>query len=129
MAQEIIPGRQTVQSCLSKKTYYVDFYQREYVWNKNTVDILLRDIFYTFEISYNEHKDEELTAEVLDLYNWYYLNVFITNEVNSKVYIVDGQQRLTTLTLIATKLYHMIEDENLKELLKYYLPEMITRMI
>ena len=118
MAQEIIPGRQTVQSCLSKKTYYVDFYQREYVWNKITVEILLRDIFYTFEISYNEHKDEELTAEVLDLYNWYYLNVFITNEINSKVFIVDGQQRLTTLTLIATKLYHLIEDENLKELLK-----------
>lgn len=118
MTQEIIPDRQTVQSCLSKKTYFVDFYQREYVWSKNTVDILLRDIFYAFEISYEEHKDEELTEEVLELYNWYYMNVFITNKVNSKVYIVDGQQRLTTLTLIATKLYHLITDETLKDLLK-----------
>ena len=118
MTQEIIPDRQTVQSCLSKKTYFVDFYQREYVWSKNTVDILLRDIFYSFEISYEEHKDEELTEEVLELYNWYYMNVFITNKVNSKVYIVDGQQRLTTLTLIATKLYHLITDETLKDLLK-----------
>lgn len=118
MTQEIIPDRQTVQSCLSKKTYFVDFYQREYVWSKNTVDILLRDIFYAFDISYEEHKDEELTEEVLELYNWYYMNVFITNKVNSKVYIVDGQQRLTTLTLIATKLYHLITDETLKDLLK-----------
>ncbi len=118
MAQEIIPDRQTVQSCLSKRTYFVDFYQREYVWSKNTVDILLRDIFYAFEISYDEHKEEDLTEEVLELYNWYYLNVFITNKVNSNVYIVDGQQRLTTLTLIATKLYHMIDDDNLKDLLK-----------
>ena len=118
MTQEIIPDRQTVQSCLSKKTYFVDFYQREYVWSKNTVDILLRDIFYAFEISYEEHKDEELTEEVLELCNWYYMNVFITNKVNSKVYIVDGQQRLTTLTLIATKLYHLITDETLKDLLK-----------
>lgn len=118
MTQEIIPDRQTVQSCLSKKTYFVDFYQREYVWSKNTVDILLRDIFYAFEISYEEHKDEELTEEVLELYNWYYMNVFITNKVNSKVYIVHGQQRLTTLTLIATKLYHLITDETLKDLLK-----------
>ena len=118
MTQEIIPDRQTVQSCLSKKTYFVDFYQREYVWSKNTVDILLRDIFYAFEISYEEHKDEELTEEVLELYNWYYMNVFITNKVNSKVYIVDGQQRLTTLTLIATKLYHLITDSTLKDLLK-----------
>jgi len=96
----------------------VDFYQREYVWSKNTVDVLLRDIFYAFEISYEEHKDEEMTEEVLELYNWYYMNVFITNKVNSKVYIVDGQQRLTTLTLIATKLYHLVTDETLKDLLK-----------
>ena len=46
------------------------------------------------------------------------MNVFITNKVNGKVYIVDGQQRLSTLTLIATKLYHIVEDPNLKELLK-----------
>lgn len=118
MTQEIIPDKQTVQSCLSKKTYFVDFYQREYVWSKSTVEILLRDIFYSFEISYDDHKDEELTEEVLELYNWYYMNVFITNKVNSKVYIVDGQQRLTTLTLIATKLYHLITDETLKDLLK-----------
>ena len=118
MTQEIIPDKQTVQSCLSKKTYFVDFYQREYIWSKTTVDILLRDIFYAFDISYNEHKDEEMTEEVLEEYNWYYMNVFITNRVNSKVYIVDGQQRLTTLTLIATKLYHLITDETLKDLLK-----------
>lgn len=118
MTQAIIPDKQTVQECLSKKTYYVDFYQREYVWNKNTVEILLRDIFYSFEISYEDHKDEELTEEVLELYNWYYMNVFITNKVNSKVYIVDGQQRLSTLTLIATKLYHLITDDTLRDLLK-----------
>ena len=118
MTQEIIPDRQTVESCLSKKKYFVDFYQREYVWSKNTVDVLLRDIFYAFEISYEEHKDEDLTEEVLDQYSWYYMNVFITNKVDSKVYIVDGQQRLTTLTLIATKLYHLVLDDTLKELLK-----------
>ena len=118
MTQEIIPDRQTVQSCLSKKTYFVDFYQREYIWSKNTVDILLRDIFYVFEISYEEHKNEEMTEEVLEQYNWYYMNVFITNKVNSKVFIVDGQQRLTTLTLIATKLFHLITDETLRDLLK-----------
>lgn len=28
MTQEIIPDRQTIKSCLSKKTYLVDFYQR-----------------------------------------------------------------------------------------------------
>lgn len=107
MAQEIIPDKQSVLSCLKQKVYYVDFYQREYVWTKNTVEVLLNDIFYAFEISYKEHKDEEMSQEVLEKYNWYYLNVFITNKVEGKVFIVDGQQRLSTLTLIATKLYHI----------------------
>lgn len=118
MAQEIIPDKQSVLSCLKQKVYYVDFYQREYVWTKNTVEVLLNDIFYAFEISYKEHKDEEMSQEVLEKYNWYYLNVFITNKVEGKVFIVDGQQRLSTLTLIATKLYHITNNDNLKDILR-----------
>lgn len=118
MGKEIVPEKQSVMDCLQKKSYYVDFYQRDYVWSKSTVEVLLRDIFYAFELSYNEHKHEDMSPEVLSKYNWYYLNVFITNEVGGKVYIVDGQQRLTTLTLIATKLYHISNNENLKDVLK-----------
>jgi uncharacterized protein with ParB-like and HNH nuclease domain len=118
MAQEIIPDKQSVLSCLKQKVYYVDFYQREYVWTKNTVEVLLNDIFYAFEISYKEHKDEEMSQEVLEKYNWYYLNVFITNKVEGKVFIVDGQQRLSTLTLIATKLYHITKNDNLRDILR-----------
>lgn len=117
MTQEITPDKQSVLSCLSQKSYYIDFYQREYVWESNTVHVLLRDIFYSFNLSYNEHKDEEMSEKTIMNYNWYYLNVFITNKVDGKVYIVDGQQRLTTLTLIACKLYHMTSDENLRSIL------------
>lgn len=118
MQQTITPDRQTVEIYLKQKQYYVDFYQREYVWSKATVDTLLNDIFYSFELSYSEHKDEDLSKEVMEKFNWYYLNIFITNSVNGKVYVVDGQQRLSTLTLIATKLYHMTENEPLKNILK-----------
>lgn len=118
MAETISPEKQTVETCLKNRTYYIDFYQREYVWNKETVDTLLNDIFYAFELSYNNYKDAELTQEILEKFNWYYLNVYITNNISGKVYIVDGQQRLTTLTLIAVKLYHLIEDEFLKDNLK-----------
>ena len=61
MGQMIQPDRQTVQQCLKDKTYYVDFYQREYVWSKKTVEILLDDIFDVFEQSYIQIKDAELT--------------------------------------------------------------------
>ena len=118
MKQTITPDKQTVQEALQGRTYFVDFYQREYVWSKETVDILLRDIFYSFDISYDQFKNAELTAEVMEKFNWYYLNIFITNNINGKAYIVDGQQRLSTLTLLAAKLYHLTDNEILKDILK-----------
>jgi hypothetical protein len=42
-------------------------------------------------------------------YPWYYLNTYVTNVVGGQVYVVDGQQRLTTLSLILIKLRHMAQ--------------------
>lgn len=103
----IQPNNQTVEKCLKQRTYYIDFYQREYVWKKQTVITLLDDIFFSFDLAYEQNKDKELTPEVLAKYNWYYLNIYITNVVDGKEYIVDGQQRLTTLSLIAIKLLEL----------------------
>lgn len=120
MEHTITPEKQSVEACLKNKSYCIDFYQREYVWQKETVATLLNDIFYFFDLDYGRYKNNELNQETIDKFNWYYLNTFVTNKVNSATYIVDGQQRLTTLTLIATKLYHMIKanNENLKSLLQ-----------
>lgn len=107
MEHTITPDKQSVENCLKGKSYYIDFYQREYVWSKYTAETLLNDIFYMFELGYNEHKNSEISEEIMGKCNWYYLNVYITNKIQSKTYIVDGQQRLSTLTLIATKLYHL----------------------
>lgn len=118
MGQMIQPDRQTVQQSLRDKTYYVDFYQREYVWSKKTVEILLDDIFEVFEQSYFTIQDAELTTECMEKnFAWYYLNVFITNKIENKIYIVDGQQRLSTLTLICVKLYNLSTDQDEKDLL------------
>lgn len=119
----IQPNNQTVEKCLKQRTYYIDFYQREYVWKKNVVNILLDDIFFTFDLAYEEHKGKDITPEVLAKYNWYYFNIYITNNIEGKEYIVDGQQRLTTLTLIAVKLLELANKdkeyfENLIDTLK-----------
>lgn len=115
---EVVPNKQNIESALRNKTYYIDFYQREYVWSKNTATTLLDDIFYTFDLGYEQFKDSEITQEVIEKYAWYYLNVYIINKVDSRIYIVDGQQRLTTLTLIALKLYHLVENRTIKDALK-----------
>ena len=40
------------------------------------------------------------------------LNTYVTNVVEGKIYVVDGQQRLTTITLILIKLKHLAEASN-----------------
>lgn len=103
---DISPDKQNIESVFSK-AYYIDFYQREYKWTSEPVKRLLDDVFYKFNEVYKNHKDFEPDEQIIDSkYPWYYLNTYVTNIVNGKIYIVDGQQRLTTLTLILLNLYH-----------------------
>jgi len=97
--------------------YYIDFYQREYKWKKEHVTALLDDIFYRFEAEYKTTLDA-LEGTIEEHYQWYYMNSFMTNNYRGKTYIVDGQQRLTTLTLIMIKLIHMASDYNLTDLVR-----------
>lgn len=104
------PYDRKISQIFNNISYDVDFYQRDYKWNENLdykpVSSLLKDIFYRFELEkYNPVQD--VTQENINKLEWYYLNSFMTNEINGKKYIVDGQQRLTTLTLINIGLYHL----------------------
>ena len=111
----IIPKQQTIEELFSvNKSYYIDFYQRDYQWRKKHVEKLLEDLFYRFDLEYKPNIDS--TDEVISNYDWYYLNSYVTNEYNGNTYIVDGQQRLTTITLILIKLRHLavkFEMENM----------------
>ncbi|MBU3172761.1 DUF262 domain-containing protein [Clostridium estertheticum] len=95
----------TIDDIFTNKKYYIDFYQREYKWTKNQVERLLDDIFYKFENEYT--KEIDINIESISDFSWYYLSSYMTNTYNGKIYIVDGQQRFSTLTLILIKLYHL----------------------
>ncbi|WP_417371854.1 DUF262 domain-containing protein [Gelidibacter japonicus] len=102
---DISPDKQNIERVFSSTTYYIDFYQRDYKWSEAPVKRLLDDVFYQFNIKYDVYKSLDANKEnILSKYNWYYLNTYVTNLVDGKVYIVDGQQRLTTLTLILINL-------------------------
>jgi len=105
---EVNPEKQNINTLFSTTNYYIDFYQREYKWTGDEVKTLLDDIFYHFEQSYAEHCDLDASEQnVTTNYSWYYLNTYITNKTNGRIFVVDGQQRLTTLTLMLIALYHM----------------------
>jgi uncharacterized protein with ParB-like and HNH nuclease domain len=102
---DVTPDKQNIENLFSNTKYYIDFYQRQYKWIEEPVKRLLDDIFYKFNLEYEKFKDNEIDLEKLvEKYSWYYLNTYVTNNVEGKIYIVDGQQRLTTLTLILIKL-------------------------
>lgn len=87
------------------RQYFIDFYQRDYQWRKEHIEKLLEDLFYRFGLEYKPSHDAN--EETVSKYDWYYLNAYVTNEYNGNIFIVDGQQRLTSLTLILIKLYHL----------------------
>ena len=105
---EVNPEKQNVNTLFSTTNYYIDFYQREYKWKDDTVRQLIDDIFYHFDQGYADHSGLDPSEQnVTSNYAWYYLNTYITNKTNNQIFVVDGQQRLTTLTLMLIALYHM----------------------
>ena len=102
---EIQPDKQNLDQTFSTTVYFIDFYQRDYKWTDEPVKRLLDDVFYNFDEAYKKHPELEPNKENINArYPWYYLNTYVTNTVGGRVFVVDGQQRLTTLTLILLKL-------------------------
>lgn len=110
---DVQPDKQNIDKLFSNTTYYIDFYQRQYKWTDEPVKRLLDDVLYKFNEEYKKYKETSLPIDqLISKYSWYYLNTYVTNFVEGVLYVVDGQQRLTTLTLILIKLKHLAKHFN-----------------
>lgn len=108
---DISPDKQNIDRVFSNTAYYIDFYQRDYRWTDEPVLRLLDDIFFKFKEQYARSEALDPSPEMItEHYPWYYLNTYVTNVVGGRTYVVDGQQRLTTLSLILVKLRHLAID-------------------
>ena len=108
---DIAPDKQNIDRVFSNTTYHIDFYQRDYKWTAEPVLRLLDDVFFMFNQEYEKYSSLEPSTEtIMAKYSWYYLNTYVTNIVEGRVYVVDGQQRLTTLTIILIKLYNKAKE-------------------
>lgn len=105
----ITPHYRTVQQLLQSQSFSIDEYQREYKWEKENIDELLSDLLGKFSNSYRpEHSTKEVSK-----YGEYFLGSIIVSKRNGKNYLVDGQQRVTSLTLLLICLYRIAEEKKL----------------
>lgn len=105
----ITPTYKTVKDLLQSQSFAIDEYQREYKWEQENFEELLSDLRDKFLSSY--HPEHE-TARVSS-YEDYFLGSIIVSKRNGKKYLIDGQQRVTSLTLLLIYLYHTATSRKL----------------
>lgn len=92
---------------LGNARYDIDYYQREYRWGTKQVQELLEDLSEKFFDDF----DPSHEPEAVEGYGHYFLGSVVISRKDAKSYIVDGQQRLTTLTLLLIYLHNRLHDQ------------------
>lgn len=88
--------------------FHIPSFQRPYAWSTDQTEQLFDDLLNAFNAAQDENLDEE-----------YFLGTIILAKNKDKGYdVIDGQQRLTTLTILYSVLASNVVDEEMKEGLK-----------
>jgi len=98
----------TIRELLSGARYSIDYYQREYRWQTKQVAELMDDLVSRFQEEYEPNHPRE----AVEKYGHYFLGSIIISHKNGQNYIIDGQQRLTTLTLLLIHLHNLQKDRD-----------------
>lgn len=95
----------SVRELLAGQRFAIDYYQREYRWETKQVTELLVDLSGAFLESHKESDDRIAVKK----YGSYFLGSVIISDRDGQKFIIDGQQRMTTLTLLLIYIYHLID--------------------
>jgi len=111
---KIVANDRTLSWVLEKKKYTVDYFQREYSWGQKHIEQLVSDLTTAF---LNEYTEGDSRADGAN-YNNYYMGPFVISEKNGIRSIIDGQQRLTSLTLLLIYINNLQKSLGLNEDIK-----------
>jgi uncharacterized protein with ParB-like and HNH nuclease domain len=106
ISNEIYAKERTVNEVLRNVKYTVDYFQREYKWERKHIEQLIVDLESSFFSNYK--KDHE--REEVEKYDVYFLGPIVISSKNGKKSIIDGQQRLTSLTLLLIYLNNLQKE-------------------
>lgn len=106
--KKIHATERNLRELLTRGKFSIDYYQREYQWGKTQVDELLEDLTTKFMRNYAP----EDTREKMGHYDHYFLGSIVISDGDSGTqFIIDGQQRLTSMTLLLIHLCHKLPEE------------------
>lgn len=109
-SREIDGKGRTIRELLAGRKYSIDYYQREYKWQQKQVAELIDDLAAKFLESHEEGNERSAVAD----YGHYFLGSIIVSDKDGQKFVIDGQQRLTTLTLLLIFLHHRLVDAEQK---------------
>lgn len=96
---------------LTKKTYVVPRYQREFSWGKQEIEELYNDVFKRLE--YNKETQTIKNTE------YFFGNILLQGDMvgsNQDMFIIDGQQRLTAITIFLSTIANKFDEEGQEDL-------------
>lgn len=93
----------SIRQVLDKVKYIVDFFQREYRWQRKHIEQLIDDLTTKFFGNYDASHER---TEVQN-YGRYYLGPIVLSIKKDGLSIIDGQQRLASVTLLLIYLNNM----------------------
>lgn len=109
--KEIRGDAKNIRALLGGAKFAIDYYQREYRWETKQVAELMSDLSDKFLDDHEKGNDRSEVAE----YSHYFLGSIIISDKDGHKYIIDGQQRLTSLTLLLIHIYRQLQDEDQKK--------------
>lgn len=114
IANNIVAQHKTLYQVFTGNRYKIDVFQRDYRWKRDQIDALVSDLTSSF---FNCYRLGD-TQENVDRYDCYYMGPVVLCQDEGSMSVVDGQQRLTSFTLLFIYLQHkqveygMMDDED-----------------
>lgn len=105
----ITPHYRTIKELLQTRSFGIDDYQREYKWEASNIEELLEDLLGKFLTFFHDGDAPRAASS----YGDYFLGSIIVTRRKDKSLLVDGQQRVTSLTLLLIYLYREAKQRGL----------------
>jgi len=100
--KSVVDGKPCNLQALFSSDYLIPNYQRDYVWKTKTIEQLVSDLIEHFEKNTTDNQFKD------DIYGYFLGAMVVITKDDEKSEVVDGQQRLTTLSLISSILHDLV---------------------